>query len=85
MLSRRLSDTGTHAEQPKNVLAASREKKAEEHGSSEQKKKPKKLREVYLVSKKKFYSTATSDELDQELQADCLSDTVHRIIQAKVR
>lgn len=47
----------------------------------------KRLKEVYLVSKKKFFSDATRDELEKELILDGIEDDedTHRIIQFKVR
>jgi hypothetical protein len=48
--------------------------------------KKKKLKEVYLVSKKKFHSVATQAELSSELDPGLLdTEDGHRIIQAKIR
>jgi hypothetical protein len=50
------------------------------------KKKPRRLREVYLVSKTKFHSDATEEELCRELGTNDLNtDDGHRITQCKIR
>jgi hypothetical protein len=57
----------------------------EDRNSSVPKKVPR-LKEVYLVSKAKFHSVATENELNLNMDADFLdSEDGHRIIQAKIR
>ena len=70
------------------TLTESRKKREaralEEEGGDQPTKKTKKLREVYLVTKNKFYSEATSEEFEMVLNPNELDDNSHRIIQAKV-
>jgi len=70
------------------TLTESRKKREaralEEEGGDQPTKKTKKLREVYLVTKNKFYSEATAEEFEMVLNPNELDDNSHRIIQAKV-
>lgn len=55
-------------------------------GQASAKTKPtKKMKDVYLVSKQKFYSEATAEELSTDISMVCPDDDVHRIVQCKVR
>lgn len=61
-----------------------RRAKSEHHDSPADKRK--KLKEVYLVNKKKFHSVATQAELSSELDLGLLgTEDGHRIIQARIR
>jgi hypothetical protein len=48
-------------------------------------KHTKKMKDVYLVSKQKFYSEATEEELRRDISMACPDDDLHRIVQCKVR
>jgi hypothetical protein len=62
-----------------------RAKSEGEHQDSPADKK-KKLKEVYLVNRKKFHSVATQAELSSELDLGLLgTEDGHRIIQARIR
>jgi len=49
--------------------------------------KARRQKEVYLVVKSRFYSVATEEEMEQELELseDYISEDTHRIIQFKIR
>jgi hypothetical protein len=73
-----------------DIEEAIKKRKAGGEDTIQMKKKAKKLKEVYLVSKTKYYAEASAEELDRELVLDGLEDNseiqeIHRIIQYKVR
>lgn len=64
----------------------SRVKRVGEDRASTAPKKVMRLKEVYLVSKAKFHSVATPEELSADMEPHILdSEDGHRIVQAKIR
>ncbi len=70
-----------------NVLTKIKKRDGDGDPGMANKKKPKKLKEVYLVAKKKFWSEGTNAELAQDLSQEVPSDVedLRRIIQFKIR
>ena len=76
-----------HSATAKRIREESRKRGREETDVADhcKPKKRTKLKEKYLVTKRKFFSSATSEELAMEIKVESLNDEVHRIIQAQVR
>ncbi len=75
-------------------LGGESDEEEEEKGNAAEvaQKRTKKLKEVYLVNRRKYHSTATEEELDRKLSLEqtassgCDSlEVMHRIIQARIR
>jgi hypothetical protein len=61
-------------------------KRAADKGNDEATTMAKKAKVTYMVDPKKFASTATEDELAQELtEEDLGTEETHRILQCKIR
>ncbi len=49
------------------------------------KERKKRLKNMYLVNRVKFFSRATPEELKRDLSLDRMDEDTHRIVQHKVR
>ena len=71
-------------EQKENVLQAIKTKSRAGEAAG-QKERQKRLKNMYLVNKVKFFGKATEEELQEELDTGAMDEDKHRILQHRIR
>ena len=71
-------------EQKENVLQAIKTKSRAGEAAG-QKERQKRLKNMYLVNKVKFFGKATEEELQEELDTGAMDEDKHRILQHGIR
>jgi hypothetical protein len=72
-------------EKKQEVMTAINKRKEVSDGEKEIKEKHKRLKNMYLVNKVKYFSKATDAELLQQLDVNTLDQDTHRILQHRIR